>query len=83
VETDSTIERPAAPATPPLTGIRLICRIVWGIALLVIVVTSAESVRSFQLAESAPQQAAAAGWACFQIILPYVIARAIHETLTA
>jgi hypothetical protein len=66
-----------------LTGLRVISRVVWGFALAAIVLQASNAVMTFEAAQSAPQQGAAAAWACFQIIVPYTIARAIHGALTA
>jgi hypothetical protein len=60
---------------------RGIVRFVWLIALMVIGLLAVNGHLTFEAQESAPQQAAAAAWACFQIIVPYLIARAIQEVL--
>lgn len=66
-----------------LTVPQALARIVWGFALLAELFFAGTGFFNFQLAESAPQQAAAAAWGCFTVITPYVIARAFHEALTA
>jgi hypothetical protein len=80
---------PAEISTPPPTSkpsfpaTRVLSRIAWGVALLVLLVAAADGFMGFQSATSAPQQAAAAAWGCFQVIVPYVLVRAFHEMLTA
>lgn len=66
----------------PATGYRVAAKIVWGVALVAMTFLAWTGYVNFELAESAPQQAAAAAWACFQIIVPYVLARAFSEILT-
>jgi hypothetical protein len=56
-----------------------IVRIVWALALVGITLGSIDGAVSLQLAESAPQQAAAAGMACFYLIGAYTFARAVQE----
>lgn len=84
-ETPATPPPPVAVIAhrPPATSLQIFSRLVWGIALGVLGLSATDGVISFQAAQSAPQQAAAAAWGCFQLVAAYTIARAIHETLTA
>jgi hypothetical protein len=61
---------------------RFVARVVWGVAAVAIAFLAFVGYMNFSLAESAPQQAAAVAWACFQVIVPYILARAVSEMLT-
>jgi hypothetical protein len=71
------------PAKTDIGSARIIARLVWFCALVAIVVLAAEGFLTFGLQIGAPQQAAAAAWSCFKVIVPYTIARSIQEMLTA
>lgn len=66
----------------PTTSAQILARLVWFVALLAIGFFALDGFFTFRLATTAPQQAAAAGMGCFQVIVPYVIARAITGILT-
>ena len=60
---------------------RSAARVVWAIALLVIAGVALAGFSDFGRAESAPQQAAAAGMNIFYAIIPYMLARGIDAML--
>jgi hypothetical protein len=65
------------PPAPSGRGGVVFRKLVWILALAAMLVAALDGFFSFRLQNSAPQQAAAAANACFQIIVPYVIARAL------
>jgi hypothetical protein len=78
----SPYERDQAQNAPKKSSTgRPLTRLVWGVALLFIALAASNGYTTWGLAESAPQQAAAAGMACFQTLVPYVLARAVQEVL--
>jgi hypothetical protein len=64
------------------TGYRLVAEGVWIGGAIAMVFYANVGYDNFARAETAPQQAAAAAWACFQVVVPYVLARAASEILT-
>lgn len=54
-------------------------KIVWVIALLAIALAAINGFFTIEIQTGAPQQAAAGAIACFQVITPYVLARALDE----
>ena len=73
-------ERSAAPvqAVRGWSGLA-IRKVVWGIALAASGLAAVNGFATIALQTSAPQQAAAGAIACFHLITPYVLARAIDE----
>jgi len=68
----------ASPRSRPYNSTAYVVRkLIWIGALLGIGAGAAYGLLSFQLADSAPQQAVAAGIGCFGVITPYVVARAL------
>jgi len=68
----------AAPRARTFNSTAFVVRkLVWIVALLAMGAGAAYGFLSFQLADSAPQQGAAAGIGCFSVITPYVVARAL------
>lgn len=59
----------------------ILSRIMWALVALAILVFGIDGYFSFVRAQSAPQEAAAAAMACFSIILPYLLARAVDGVL--
>jgi hypothetical protein len=54
-------------------------KLIWSVALLVMAGSALNGFATFAIQTGAPQQAAAAASACFQMITPYLIARAMDE----
>lgn len=61
----------------------IVRRVVWGIALLVIGFNALNGFATIAIQTGAPQQAAAGAIACFEIVVPYVIARAVEGVVVA
>lgn len=72
--TQELLDAQAQPKTPP--G-RIFRKVIWLIALLLIGALAVTGEIDLQMAESAPQQAAAAGVSCMRLIAVYTFARAI------
>jgi hypothetical protein len=58
---------------------RSAARIVWGVALIGIVLGAVDGYFMIEAAQSGPQQAAGAAMACLYVITPYVFARAFEK----
>jgi hypothetical protein len=80
LDAGTTTVKPIAASAPsgPGTGF-IIRKLTWSAALLAMGAFAVDGFFTFYMQTSAPQQAAAAAAACFHMIAPYVIARAIDE----
>lgn len=63
----------------PVSGGYILRKLLWSLSLIAMLIFAADGFFSFQIQTGAPQQAAAAGAACFHMITVYVIARALDE----
>lgn len=80
VPNQTIIPPPPASSSVSSAGILdVISRIVWGVALFVIGFSLLDYASSISLAQSAPQQAAAAGMTCVWVLGAYVGARGFDE----
>lgn len=59
----------------------IVSRVMWAAVAIATVFFGLDGYLSFVRANSAPQQGAAAAYACFTIILPHLLARAIDGVL--
>ena len=72
----------AAPPMPSrkAVGVGFILRkLIWGVALVAMGIVGVNGLFTFEMQNSAPQQAAAAGVNCFYLIAVYVGARALDQ----
>lgn len=58
-------------------------KLVWSVGLLAMLFFAVDGFFTFEMQSGAPQQAAAAGAACFHMIAVYVIVRAIDQLCRA
>jgi hypothetical protein len=76
---DTLKEAPPPPPRMALAAMNPLARLFWIIAIGCTLWAAAEAFIGFRAAQSAPQQAAVAGYACALVIIPYVLARALDE----
>ncbi len=74
------------PTTTPTTGPKadtpfFLRKALWGFATLAMAFFAVDGYFTIEIQSGAPQQAAAAGMACFKLVTPYVIARALDQLL--
>src|SRR5688572_12061431 len=73
------LARPAGDARKSASAGFILRKVIWIAALIVMGFFAIDGFVSFYLQTGAPQQAAAAASACFHMITPYVMARALDE----
>lgn len=75
--TDITNELLAAHKADAPTGRTITRRVVWVVAILAIIGLAIVGEINLSMAESAPQQAAAAAMSCFRLVVVYAFARGV------